>query len=144
MVDIFSAAKRSEIMSRIRSTGTRPEDVLFAIVEDTIRGVQLVRNPSQVIGTPDIYIPELQLAFFLDGCFFHGCPWHGHIPKTNEEYWRRKIERNVRRDRRLRRQLRQQGSSVWRIWEHDVKTKRGRMRAKKTVELALSRCKAYS
>ena len=120
-MDIFTPEKRSEVMSRIRGR-TRPELRLYEIVR-TVVGPRrcILRNYKGLVGSPDLYIPAYSLAFFLDGCFFHGCPIHGHIPHTNREFWERKILRNVRRDRRYERRLRQEGISVWRFWEHDLK-----------------------
>lgn len=70
-------------------------------------------------GRPDIVIPNLNLAIFLDGCFFHLCPKHGRIPDSNRDYWEPKLLGNVRRDARSRRALRRMGFAVWRFWEHD-------------------------
>ncbi len=121
-MDIFTARKRSQIMSRIRSTGTVPEERLFQIVQSVVgRRRTILRNARHVRGCPDIFIPSLNVAFFVDGCFFHGCPIHGHVPHTNSEYWQQKIARNMRRDLRNRRSLRRSGVSVWRFWEHELR-----------------------
>lgn len=55
---------------------------------------------------------------FIDGCFWHGCPEHQHIPKTNREYWVPKLQANVERDRRVDRALVDAGWEVIRVWEH--------------------------
>ena len=124
-MDIFSTAKRSEIMSLIKSAGTLPEKRIYRIARRILgKHVRISRNPKRVIGTPDLYIPSFRLVVFLDGCFFHGCPIHGHIPKSNVAYWEKKIARNKMRDRKNRRTLRQQGFSVWRFWEHELKPRR--------------------
>ena len=125
MADIFDARKRSEVMSRIRSTGTKPESALYEIV----RGIlghrwRIDRNVSGLPGQPDVLVPTLSLAVFADGCFFHCCPQHGRIPDTNREYWAPKLEGNVRRDRRNRERLRTLGYSVWRFWEHDFRAEK--------------------
>jgi DNA mismatch endonuclease, patch repair protein len=123
-MDIFTVKKRSEIMSRIRSTGTVPEERLYQIAKRLIGNRRAIhRNPKTIEGTPDVFIPSLKLAVFLDGCFFHGCPLHGHIPKTNIRYWERKTVKNKKRDRRIGYLLRRQGISVWRFWEHEMKPK---------------------
>jgi DNA mismatch endonuclease (patch repair protein) len=134
-MDIFTIQKRSEIMSRIRSVGSQPEGRLFDLTKSILGRTRILRNAREVTGTPDLFIPSLSLALFLDGCFFHGCPTHGHIPKSNVDYWSSKIARNMSRDRRYRAALRSQGVSVWRFWEHELK---GRALPKTLVRLALA------
>ena len=122
MADIFTQQKRSEIMSHIRSTGLRPERRLYEIVRAVLgKRWRIHQNDSGLPGTPDLVIPGLDLIIFADGCFFHGCPKHGHIPKSNRSYWRAKLDGNKRRDRRNTMRLRRLGYSVWRVWEHDLK-----------------------
>lgn len=122
MADIFTPEKRSEIQSRIRSSGTKPEDVLYAAIR-SILGPRwrIDRNVTELPGQPDILIPSLRLVIFADGCFYHCCPKHGRRPKTNGRYWWPKLKRNVLRDAANRRRLRALGYSVWRFWEHDLK-----------------------
>jgi DNA mismatch endonuclease (patch repair protein) len=67
---------------------------------------------------PDIVFTARHLAVFIDGCFWHGCPEHGRIPKTNAAYWEPKIGRNQQRDEQQRRNLEGAGWDVVRIWEH--------------------------
>lgn len=66
----------------------------------------------------DIVWSGRRLVVFLDGCFWHGCPDHGTIPKANHEWWRAKIEANRDRDQRADRLLKQAGWTVLRFWEH--------------------------
>ena len=119
MADIYSPAKRSRIMAAIRSTGTGPEQRLYETVRAALgHRWRIDRNVRTLPGQPDILIPSLRLAIFLDGCFYHCCPRHGHLPKSNRGYWAPKLARNVRRDCVNRRALRRMGFGVWRIWEH--------------------------
>jgi DNA mismatch endonuclease Vsr len=74
-------------------------------------------RPAQITGVPDFYFPLRRLAVFVDGCFWHGCPRCGHIPKANRSYWSQKLARNKRRDARVGRDLRANGIRVVRIWE---------------------------
>ena len=121
-MDIFTPEKRSQIMSCIRGRATKPELRLYEIARTVLGPRRCVfRNYKGLLGTPDLYVPAFSLAVFLDGCFFHGCPIHGHIPFSNSEFWERKIFRNVRRDRRYERKLRRDGIAVWRFWEHDMR-----------------------
>lgn len=128
-MDIFTPKRRSEIMSKIRCKGAPAERCLIQLVRLAVREAsgcrtKVLANATGVLGTPDAFVPKLRLAFFMDGCFFHGCKRHGTIPKTNRLYWSAKILRNQRRDRRVSRMLRVQGISVWRFWEHDLKMSR--------------------
>lgn len=68
----------------------------------------------------DIAFPRKKVAVFVDGCFWHGCPEHFQKPSTNTGYWSRKICGNIARDRRENAELREQGWTVLRIWEHAV------------------------
>lgn len=123
MADIFTREKRSDIMSRIRSNGTTIEHTLYGIVRGALGPRwRIDRNVTQLPGQPDIVVPSLRVVMFADGCFFHNCPKHGHIPKSNRDYWEPKLARNLKRDRRERRRLRNLGYSVWRFWGHDFKT----------------------
>lgn len=122
MADIFTTAKRSEIMSRIRSCGTSPEAALHACVREILGGrLRVDKNVRRLPGQPDILIPSLRLAIFADGCFYHSCPRHKHLPKSNRSYWAPKLRRNRSRDKATRQALRKMGFSVWSFWEHDLK-----------------------
>ncbi|MCW4323238.1 MAG: very short patch repair endonuclease [Candidatus Thiodiazotropha taylori] len=67
----------------------------------------------------DIVFTKLKIAIFIDGCFWHGCPDHGTWPKTNADFWRKKIETNQLRDRDTDQRLEDEGWRVIRIWEHE-------------------------
>lgn len=67
----------------------------------------------------DIVNGRLRLAVFVDGCFWHGCPEHATWPKSNEEFWRTKIEGNRNRDWETDELLRDAGWTVVRVWEHE-------------------------
>ena len=124
-MDVYSEKTRSQVMSRIRSCGTSPEKRLSKLARSVLtKRHPIMANCRAVAGCPDLFVPSLRLAIFLDGCFFHCCPIHGHIPKSNMTYWKPKLERNAARDRKSSRRLRAQGISVWRFWEHDLKPSR--------------------
>jgi len=134
MADVFTPEKRSEIMSRIRSSGTTPESRLCAAVREALgRRWRIDMNVRTLRGQPDVVVPGLRLAIFADGCFYHGCPEHGHVPKSNVGYWLPKLVRNRRRDRASRRALRRMSFAVWRLWEHEL---RGRRMARTQLVLA--------
>lgn len=113
---------RSRTMSKIRGKNARStERVLqMALVRAGIAGWK--RHADQLPGKPDFYFPEVHLAVFVDGCFWHGCPRCGHVPKTNTEFWASKLQRNVARDRLNRQRLRRDGIKSIRIWEHTLRT----------------------
>lgn len=69
--------------------------------------------------TADVVFRRARVVVFVDGCYWHGCPGHGSLPRTNTEYWTAKIQRNVERDRRNDTQLDAAGWLVLRIWEHE-------------------------
>ena len=67
----------------------------------------------------DIVFTRLRIVVFVDGCFWHSCPIHGTVPKTNVDYWAPKLERNRLRDIETTRALEASGWTVVRIWEHE-------------------------
>lgn len=68
---------------------------------------------------PDIVFTKRRLAVFVDGCFWHRCPVHGSLPRSNTDYWLPKLERNVQRDCADAAALRAVGWRVLRVWEHE-------------------------
>ena len=107
-------------MSRIRSHGNRDTELAMVCLfrREKIKGW---RRHSNVLGKPDFVFPKQRMAIFVDGCFWHGCLAHSKPPKSNCEYWTTKLARNKRRDQIVGRKLRDQGWSVVRIWEHEIK-----------------------
>lgn len=69
--------------------------------------------------TVDIVLPGGRVAVFVDGCFWHSCPKHKTLPKSNRVWWQEKLRANVLRDRESDRILRKLGWEVVRIWQHD-------------------------
>lgn len=67
----------------------------------------------------DIAFTRVRLAVLIDGCFWHGCPEHATSPKANAEWWRQKLDRNIERDQETNAQLRSEGWTVLRFWEHE-------------------------
>lgn len=104
-------------MRGIRTKRTGPERRVRSILRR--HGIRFLGNRRQLPGSPDLVIPSRNLAIFVNGCFWHGCPRCFRAPKHNRVWWMRKIEGNRRRDRRATRALRRLGYSVIHIWEHD-------------------------
>jgi DNA mismatch endonuclease (patch repair protein) len=116
------SAARSRTMSAVKSIGNRTTErrVRALLMAAGIRG--WVLHARHVVGRPDFFFERERVAIFVDGCFWHGCPKCGHIPRTNKLYWKAKIERNKQRDRSIRRAVRTAGYRVVEIWECDLKT----------------------
>lgn len=113
-------AVRSATMRAVRKTDTKPE---VAVRSELYRLGYRFRKEHKVRAAGrkrsiDIAFPSDGLAVFIDGCFWHQCPEHGTVPKTNRNYWVPKLKRNVARDELVTASLRQSGWTVLRIWEH--------------------------
>jgi DNA mismatch endonuclease Vsr len=78
MADVFSRSKRSQIMSRVKSTGNRTTELRLIEVFRKY-GFRGWRRKSRIFGRPDFVFPEHRIAVFVDGCFWHNCPKHGQI-----------------------------------------------------------------
>ncbi len=74
-----------------------------------------------MFGKPDISIKKYKVVIFIDSCFWHCCPVHGNMPKSNREYWIQKLERNTQRDIEVNNFYKEQGWNILRIWEHEFK-----------------------
>jgi DNA mismatch endonuclease Vsr len=110
-----------KIMQAVRGRGnlTTEARLRAGLVQAGVRGWQIHNN--QLKGTPDFYFPRENIAIFVDGCFWHGCPICGHVPKKNSSFWQMKITRNKVRDNKTNRILRKQGTAVIRFWEHELR-----------------------
>jgi DNA mismatch endonuclease (patch repair protein) len=112
----------SKVMKGNRKADTRPEVLLRSALHD--RGRRFFKNRRVSVAgisvRPDILFPTIKVAVFVDGCFWHRCPEHGNLPRgPNAEYWRRKLQGNVERDRRDGSLLSADGWFVLRFWEHE-------------------------
>jgi DNA mismatch endonuclease (patch repair protein) len=116
MVDIWDAKKRSLVMGAVRGFGNKSTELrLIAILrQQRITGW---RRKATLPGRPDLVFPGAKLAIFTDGCFWHGCPRCYRAPQTRRVFWRNKLIDNLRRDRRVTRQLQKMGWRVLRVWE---------------------------
>ncbi len=119
MVDIFSSSKRSEIMSKIRSKETNLE-IKFR-KEIWRLGYRYRKNSKKYFGTPDLVLAKMKTVIFIDSCFWHGCRLHATVPKTNRIFWKKKILRNMARDREVDRYYKKNKWQIFRFWEHDLK-----------------------
>lgn len=116
MADVFTKAKRSDVMSRIRSSGNRDTELrLIALMREY--GITGWRRNAPAFGRPDFVFPAARIAVFVDGCFWHGCPRHATKPANRAAWWAVKLARNAERDGEVTRALRKSGWRVIRIWE---------------------------
>lgn len=120
-MDNHSPEVRSYNMSQIKSTNTKPEELvrkyLFA------NGLRYRKNVKTLPGKPDIVLTKYKTVIFVNGCF-----WHGHngckyfvTPKSNTSYWKEKIKNNIERDNKVHQKLSDMGWNVIIIWECDLK-----------------------
>lgn len=117
-MDSVSKERRREIMQKIGRRDTPPETAVRRCLH--AMGHRFRLHAKALPGKPDVVLPKWKTAIFVHGCFWHGCPncFRGHrIPKTNQEYWLNKIERNQARNRRVTAELMQMGWSVLQVWE---------------------------
>lgn len=123
MADRMTESQRHECMSHIRSKDTVPEVVLRG--ELFRRGFRFRKNVRSLPGTPDIVLPRYRTCIFVNGCF-----WHGHkgcryytVPKTNVDFWKDKVKRNIERDALNLQNLEALSWSVITVWECELKPK---------------------
>lgn len=120
MADTHSKAVRSMNMSHIRSTNSKPEETVRKYLFS--KGLRYRKNVRGLPGTPDLVFAKYKTVVFVNGCF-----WHHHDcgrfvwPKTNEKYWRKKINRNVERDEENIKELQRNGWKVLIVWECQLK-----------------------
>ena len=108
---------RSLVMSRVRSKDTSPE--LRVRSQMHRKGYRYRLHVGKMAGSPDIVMARHRAVIFVNGCFWHrhpGCRYSS-TPKTNADYWLRKFERNVARDKKAHAALRREGWKVLVVWE---------------------------
>ena len=120
MADNHSKEVRSKNMSHIRSTNSKPEEIVRKYLFS--KGFRYRKNVRTLPGCPDIVLPKYHTMIFVNGCF-----WHKHDcgrfvwPSSNTEYWIPKINRNVERDKQNHKKLIDMGWKVLIIWECELK-----------------------
>jgi DNA mismatch endonuclease (patch repair protein) len=120
-MDVYSSEKRSEVMSKVRSSDTGPEMIVRRKLHSL--GFRFRLYSKKLPGKPDIVLPKYRSVVLVHGCFWHHhteCP-KSRLPASNAEFWRNKILRNVRRDEQNIAELIRLGWRVLVIWECEIK-----------------------
>lgn len=122
MADTHTKEIRSKNMSHIRSTNSKPEEIVRKYLFS--QGFRYRKNDKRLPGKPDIVLPKYKTVIFVNGCFWHkhDCPrfvW----PESNKDYWIPKILRNTERDKEIYNILKSQGWRVLVVWECELKKK---------------------
>ncbi|MFJ2226830.1 very short patch repair endonuclease [Streptomyces halstedii] len=114
-----SSPSVSARMSRQARRDTAPEVAVRKLLHASGYRYRLnERVPHMSRRTIDIAFTRAKVAVFLDGCFWHGCPDHATRPKSNAEWWRQKLDKNMARDAETTAHLVSEGWTVLRFWEH--------------------------
>ena len=123
MTDTFSKSVRSRVMSRIKSRNTKPEKMVRSMMHSL--GYRFRLHDKNLPGKPDIVLKKHQVAVFVNGCFWHqhkGC-CKAAKPKSNNEYWDKKLSRNTERDLLNMKSLKSLGWKCFVVWECETKDK---------------------
>ena len=123
-MDVHDKTTRSYNMSQIKGKNTKPEEKVRKYLFS--QGFRFRKNDKRLPGTPDIVLPRYRTVIFVNGCF-----WHGHSgckyfvwPKSNADFWKSKIEKNMIRDRIKDEELYALGWRVIVVWECELKSER--------------------
>jgi len=129
MTDVLTPEQRKRCMSRIGPKGSAPEKTVRSVVHGM--GYRFRLHRCDLPGKPDLVLPRHRAVIFVHGCFWHrhSCKYGRPQPKSNSEFWREKLARNVERDKRVVHELRRRGWQVLIIWECETRS-RPRMTAK--------------
>jgi len=120
VADIFDKEKRSAIMRQVKSKKNKSTELrLIKIFKEN--GVTGWKRNYPVKGHPDFVFLKQRIAVFVDGCFWHGHDCRNTRPSANEEFWRKKRERNIKHDKEITELFESRGWTVIRIWECELK-----------------------
>lgn len=123
MTDIYDKQTRNRVMSQIRSKNSKPEIIVRSLLHNN--GFRFGLHRSDLPGSPDIVLPKYKSVIFVNGCF-----WHQHkkckyskLPKSNIDYWSKKLKRNTERDKENYNALEKLGWNVLVVWECEIQNK---------------------
>ncbi len=123
MADVLTPGQRHKNMVAIKGKNTKPEELVRKYLFS--QGFRYRKNDKKLPGTPDIVLPKYRTVIFVNGCF-----WHHHDcryfkwPATNPDFWKKKIEDNVSRDKRNYEKLKSDGWNVIVIWECEIRKRK--------------------
>ncbi len=119
-MDNHTPEQRHSNMSAVKSKNSKIEIVLRKALWN--KGIRYRKNYKKLLGKPDIVITKYKIAIFCDSEFWHGYNWNEkkNEIKSNQEFWYRKIENNIKRDRYVTETLQQQGWIVLRFWGKEI------------------------
>ena len=118
MTDIFSTKDRSRIMASVKNRGSKIETRFADILRK--RHIGFKQHLSSLPGKPDFAFPRKRMVVFVDSCFWHGCRYHIKLPKSNSQFWKKKIEGNKKRDKAVNKEYKKMKWIVFRLWEHSL------------------------
>lgn len=116
-MDFLSKKERSKRMSLIRGKWTKQERMFHSYLK--AYKIRHKMHPK-IPGSPDILLKDRFIGIYLHGCFWHGCKRCYKPPTSNKKFWKDKLVRNIKRDRKKISDLKKEGYSALVIWEHDL------------------------
>ncbi len=132
MPDFLTPEERSAQMSKIRGRNTKAEVTVFRYLRS--KGIYFQKHYKRAPGSPDLALPRKKKAVFIDGDFWHGKTIERVMERGQEDYWTKKILRNIERDREQEKQLIESGWQILRVWEMDILRKRTQTEALESIK----------
>lgn len=128
-------------MKSNKGRDTRPEIALRSAVHALgLRYRVSMRPITHLRRTADLVFPRVQVAVFLDGCFWHGCPEHHTVAVTNAEFWANKVAATKERDNDTDARLQEAGWMTVRVWEHEDPSEAALRIRQVVVQRSAERC----
>ena len=120
-MDVHIPEQRSKNIRAVKATGTKDEVRLAKALWHL--GYRYRKNDKSVFGKPDLTFKNHKVAIFVDSEFFHGKDWETQKLRiqSNQEFWHKKIGRNIERDKEVNDYLTNNGWTVLRFWSKEVK-----------------------
>jgi DNA mismatch endonuclease (patch repair protein) len=132
--DCFSQDVRSKVMASVKSTGNKSTELkLISIFKK--HSISGWRRHINIVGHPDFVFANSKVVVFADGCFWHGHNCRNTIPKTNKSFWDNKLYRNIQRDKKNNRLLKNTGWLVFRFWECEINSTRYQRKLNKLINV---------
>ncbi|MFC2156512.1 very short patch repair endonuclease [Acidobacteriota bacterium] len=121
MNDVLTPDQRKYCMSQVRSKNTKPEMLVRSVLHR--EGFRFKLHVKDLPGHPDIVLPRFKTVVFVNGCFWHGhsCP-NAKLPTSNMEFWKEKIEKNIKRDKKNIKELKKTRWNVRVLWDCDIQS----------------------